>query len=49
MAFLYTPNPIEVPVVNQMVGGDMPLCNAIAYLADLDIDCLLVEIGRAHV
>ncbi len=30
-----------------MVGGDIPLSNAIAYLANLDIDCLLVvEAGR---
>lgn len=47
MAFIYNPNSIEVPVVNQMVSADMGLQNAIAYLDALDIDCLLViEAGQ---
>ncbi len=47
MAFLYTPNLLEVPIVSQMVSGDISLRKAIAYLDALDIDCLLVvEAGR---
>ena len=43
MAFLYNQSLIGIPVVNNSVSADISLQKAIAYLAALEIDCLLVE------
>ena len=43
MAFLHNQSLIEIPVVNNSVSADISLQKTIAYLAALEIDCLLVE------
>ena len=43
MAFLHNQSLIGIPVVNNSVSADISLQKAIAYLAALEIDCLLVE------